>query len=70
MNPQPPNLSRDPIGLCGQCHYCRLVKNARGSQFYLCQFSEIDPRYARYPRLPVLRCEAFAPEPPGQAVSQ
>jgi hypothetical protein len=50
---------RDPIGLCAACWYARVVQNARGSTFYLCRLAENDPRYAKYPRLPVLRCAGY-----------
>ncbi len=49
----------DPIGLCRTCRHARIIGNRRGSQFYLCQFSEIDPRFAKYPRLPVVQCVGF-----------
>ena len=50
---------RDPIGLCRTCRHARVVGNRRGSQFYLCQLSEIDPRFAKYPRLPMLHCAGY-----------
>ena len=50
---------RDPIGLCAACRHARLVQSARGSTFYLCRLAESNPRYARYPRLPVLRCAGY-----------
>jgi len=50
---------RDPIGLCRTCRHTRLIGNRRGSQFYLCQLSDNDPRFAKYPRLPVLHCSGF-----------
>jgi hypothetical protein len=50
---------RDPIGLCAVCRHARVVQTARGSTFYLCRLAESDPRYARYPRLPVLRCAGY-----------
>ncbi len=51
---------RDPIGLCATCRNARIVQSARGSTFYLCRLAEIDPRFAKYPRLPVLRCAGYA----------
>jgi len=50
---------RDPIGLCRTCRHVRVIGNQRGSQFYLCQLSESDPRFAKYPRLPMQRCAGF-----------
>jgi hypothetical protein len=52
-------LRRGPIGLCAACRYARVTGNARGSRFYLCRLSDDDPRFAKYPRLPVLRCVGF-----------
>jgi hypothetical protein len=55
-------------GLCGSCHHVRVVESRRGSRFFMCDLSRSDPRFPRYPRLPVLRCRGFvavheAPEP-------
>lgn len=47
------------VGLCDGCTFRRLVKNRRGSIFLLCQRSEEDPRYPKYPPLPVLTCRGF-----------
>ncbi len=46
-------------GLCQTCEHCRAVQSSRGSRFYLCLLSETDPKYAKYPRLPVLKCEGY-----------
>ncbi len=56
-------LSRtDPaVGLCQVCRHVRTVRNERGSVFYLCQRSATDPRFEKYPRLPVLQCIGFEP---------
>jgi hypothetical protein len=51
----------DP-GLCSRCRNVRVVESRRGSQFFLCRLSETDPRFPKYPRLPVLRCRGFEPE--------
>lgn len=45
-----------PPGLCGTCVHCRRVRNRRGSEFLLCGRARTDPRYSRYPALPVLIC--------------
>jgi hypothetical protein len=50
---------RDPIGLCAACRHSRVVQSARGSTFYLCRRAESDARFAKYPRLPVLRCAGY-----------
>lgn len=46
-------------GLCDSCRHQRVVRNTRGSVFSLCERSKTDPRYAKYPRVPVLECPGF-----------
>jgi len=46
-------------GLCGNCVNARIVRSDRGSVFYRCALSETDPRFPKYPRLPVLRCAGW-----------
>jgi hypothetical protein len=43
-------------GLCASCRHARRIESRRGSTFLLCARAASDPRYARYPRLPVLDC--------------
>ena len=45
----------DP-GLCGSCVHARVVETRTGSRFYRCGLSDTDPRFPRYPGLPVVRC--------------
>ncbi len=53
----------DP-GLCRTCRYARIVRNRRGSEFWLCQAAADDPRMPRYPPLPVLQCNVRIPDTP------
>jgi hypothetical protein len=46
-------------GLCDTCRHQKLVRNTRGSEFSMCERSKTDPRYAKYPRLPVKRCPGY-----------
>ncbi len=46
-------------GLCSDCEHARRVTSARGSVFFLCAMHDRDPRFAKYPRLPVLRCSGY-----------
>lgn len=46
-------------GICDRCRHQRLVPNTRGSVFSLCERSRTDPRFPRYPRIPVLSCPGF-----------
>jgi hypothetical protein len=48
-----------PVGLCGACAHARVIRSDRGSIFYLCQLSFEDPRFPKYPRLPVLECSGY-----------
>ena len=48
----------DP-GLCAECVFARVVETRRRSRFHLCERSRDDAAYARYPRLPVVRCDGF-----------
>ena len=52
-------MAMDP-GLCASCRHSRVVDGAN-SRFWLCERSRTDPRYARYPRLPVLACPGHEP---------
>jgi len=51
-----------PPGLCHRCTWVRRVGNRRGSTFFMCGRAADDPRFPRYPALPVLRCAGFEPE--------
>ncbi|MEA2377996.1 MAG: hypothetical protein QOK00_2406 [Thermoleophilaceae bacterium] len=46
-------------GLCDTCKHQKLVPNTRGSVFSLCERSKTDPRYPKYPRLPVRQCPGY-----------
>jgi len=53
-------IEHDPAaGLCARCVNARRIESARGSTFILCELSRTDPRFAKYPRLPVLSCDGF-----------
>lgn len=52
-------------GLCAGCRNRRWTSNRRGSSFLLCALAKADPRFPKYPPLPVRSCAGFAPgEPP------
>jgi hypothetical protein len=56
------NDSRAPeqvAGLCAHCQHAHIITNDRGSRFYLCRLSATDPRFPKYPRLPVLTCSGY-----------
>lgn len=51
---------RERAGLCADCSFARRIENPSGSRFYLCERSADDPRFAKYPRLPVLACPGYS----------
>jgi hypothetical protein len=59
---------RPGVGLCQECRHARRIVSGKGSGFWLCGRSAEDPRFVKYPRLPVERCPGFvrveSPEPP------
>jgi hypothetical protein len=52
-------VPQSEAGLCATCRHARRVDSARGSRFWLCARSADDPRFAKYPRLPVLQCPGY-----------
>ena len=50
-------------GLCARCVHALVIRNDRGSRFYLCRLSATDPRFRKYPQLPVRHCTGFVPSP-------
>ena len=54
--------ARDPIpleatvGLCASCAHAIRQEGTRGASFWRCLRAEDDPRYRRYPPLPVREC--------------
>ncbi len=46
-------------GLCADCLHSRRIESAHGSVFILCNLSLTDPRFPKYPRLPVLSCNGY-----------
>ena len=46
-------------GLCATCKWVRTVTNKRGSVFYRCLRADTDPRFVKYPPLPVLSCPGY-----------
>ena len=46
-------------GLCETCVNVRIVESGKGSRFYLCRLSSVNPAFPKYPRLPVLQCRGY-----------
>ena len=45
-------------GLCANCAFSRTVEGGR-STFHLCERALTDPRFFKYPSLPVLSCPGY-----------
>jgi hypothetical protein len=56
--PSPP-----PGGLCDTCLHCKTIRSPRGSVFRLCLLHDTDPRFAKYPRVPVIQCPGYDKRP-------
>jgi hypothetical protein len=50
-------------GLCSRCLHVQVVESDRGTRFYLCRRSLTDPRFPRYPQIPVIACVGFESDP-------
>jgi hypothetical protein len=46
-------------GLCASCSHVQVITSARGSIFYLCRLSFVDPSFTKYPVLPVRQCGGY-----------
>jgi hypothetical protein len=55
--------AREIAGLCADCRHSRVVRSDR-STFYLGERSLTDPRYPKYPPLPVVACPGYEPRDP------
>jgi hypothetical protein len=49
-------------GLCDSCQHALRIQSDRGSVFYLCELSASDPRFPKYPALPVIQCPGYKPK--------
>jgi hypothetical protein len=50
-------------GLCADCAHTEIVRSARGSEFVFCGLSRTDPRFPKYPPLPVVACPGYLRAP-------
>jgi hypothetical protein len=59
-------LANSAIGksLCLSCAWMRLITSGTGSQFYLCRKSQEDPRFAKYPPQPIVKCSGYQLQSP------
>ncbi|HEY5377468.1 MAG TPA: hypothetical protein VIK01_27500 [Polyangiaceae bacterium] len=55
---------RARVGLCATCSHARVIQTTKGSEFWLCEKSKTDPRFTKYPPLPIRACLGFARSEP------
>jgi hypothetical protein len=53
------NRDKDKLGLCAHCKFAQHIASSKGSTFLLCGLSKTDPRFPKYPRLPVVTCSGY-----------
>ena len=63
VNPLEPGgeAEREPearVGLCFTCRHARRVPTPR-AVYWLCELAATDPRFEKYPRLPVRACPGY-----------
>jgi hypothetical protein len=54
---------RRRFGLCATCCHAETIASSRGAEFLLCRLAQRDARFPKYPRIPVVTCVGFAPDP-------
>ena len=47
------------VGLCASCQHVKRLYTKGCSVIYLCRLSASDPRFSKYPRLPVSACTGY-----------
>src|SRR5260370_5220601 len=55
----PADSAPDAVGQCFTCRWMRSTATGRGSTFFRCARAETDPRFVRYPALPVRDCPGY-----------
>jgi hypothetical protein len=60
------NYNTMSAGLCANCAHARLITSDKASTFLQCELSFTDPRFAKYPRLPVLLCSGYSRKASGE----
>jgi hypothetical protein len=57
--PTPNQTESQRAGLCAACRHAEVIVSNRGARFYRCRRSDTDPRFPKYPTLPVLVCRGY-----------
>lgn len=52
-------MPHQDVGLCLTCRWKRAGTNRRGSVFFRCARADLDPRFVKYPPLPVRACPGY-----------
>lgn len=58
MSDPPRDATRERVGLCATCRHARQVPTPK-TLYWLCGLAATDPRFDRYPRLPVVACGGY-----------
>lgn len=59
------------IGLCAGCIHARPVPHPRGgAEYWRCARADSDSCFTKFPRLPVLECHGFVPQPKGESCGE
>jgi hypothetical protein len=45
--------------VCETCAWMREITTPKGTRFLLCQLSQSNPNYPKYPPQPVVRCDGY-----------
>ena len=54
--------------LCETCAWMREIVTPKGSRFLLCQLSQTNPAYPKYPPQPVVQCDDYQQNEPTEGV--
>jgi hypothetical protein len=55
--------------LCQSCSFVKEIISGKGSRFLLCEKSQTDHAFAKYPRQPMIRCRGFLEKQGGNEMS-
>lgn len=58
MSDPSPKAGATQVGLCLTCRHSKRIETAR-SVFWMCGLAAVDPRFVKYPRLPVIECDGY-----------
>jgi len=52
------------VSLCETCRHMREIVSGKGSRFLLCQMTQDDARFHKYPPQPIIKCEGYKEREP------